>query len=165
MAEVTLSVAGRSYAIAAREGDEPHLRHLESLLQRHAADALRARARIAIARLEWPRSVAAQTQRLLVGAGARTALVEAALLVALLLERLALIGSRSERALVMGLPVEGLVREGALVMGLLLERLFLEAAAAAERLPSLVVWPNLSRRSPPIHTTSPRLVPFPTSSG
>ena len=42
MAEVTLSVAGRSYAIAAREGDEPHLRHLESLLQRHAADALRA---------------------------------------------------------------------------------------------------------------------------
>ena len=42
MAEITLSIAGRSYAIAAREGDEMHLRHLESLLQRHAADALRA---------------------------------------------------------------------------------------------------------------------------
>ena len=42
MAEVTLSIAGRSYSVAAREGDEPHLRHLESLLQRHAADALRA---------------------------------------------------------------------------------------------------------------------------
>ena len=42
MAEITLSIAGRSYSIAAREGDEPHLRHLESMLQRHAADALRA---------------------------------------------------------------------------------------------------------------------------
>ena len=42
MAEITLSVAGRSYSIATREGDEPHLRHLERLLQRHAADALRA---------------------------------------------------------------------------------------------------------------------------
>jgi cell division protein ZapA len=42
MAEITLSVAGRSYTIAARDGDEPHLRHLESLLEKHAATALRA---------------------------------------------------------------------------------------------------------------------------
>ncbi|MEN3746982.1 cell division protein ZapA [Sphingomonas sp. HF-S3] len=42
MAEITLSVAGRSYTIAARDGDEPHLRHLESLLEDHAATAQRA---------------------------------------------------------------------------------------------------------------------------
>lgn len=42
MAEVTLNVAGRSYSVAAREGDEPHLRHLESLLAKHADTAQRA---------------------------------------------------------------------------------------------------------------------------
>jgi cell division protein ZapA len=42
MAEITLSVAGRSYAVAAREGDEPHLRHLESILADHAETARRA---------------------------------------------------------------------------------------------------------------------------
>jgi cell division protein ZapA len=42
MADLTLTIAGRQYAIAARDGDEPHLRHLESMLQKHAADALRA---------------------------------------------------------------------------------------------------------------------------
>jgi cell division protein ZapA len=42
MAEITLNVAGRSYSVAAREGDEPHLRHLESLLAKHADTAQRA---------------------------------------------------------------------------------------------------------------------------
>lgn len=42
MAEITLNVAGRSYSVAAREGDEPHLRHLESLLEKHADTAQRA---------------------------------------------------------------------------------------------------------------------------
>lgn len=42
MADVTISIAGRSYSVAARDGDEPHLRHLESILQRHAETAHRA---------------------------------------------------------------------------------------------------------------------------
>jgi cell division protein ZapA len=42
MADITLTVAGRSYVVAARDGDEPHLRHLESLLEKHAATAQRA---------------------------------------------------------------------------------------------------------------------------
>jgi cell division protein ZapA len=42
MAEVMLTVAGRSHAIACRDGEEPHLRHLESLLERHAEMAQRA---------------------------------------------------------------------------------------------------------------------------
>ena len=42
MADLTLTIAGRQYAIAARDGDEPHLRQLESMLQKHASDALRA---------------------------------------------------------------------------------------------------------------------------
>ena len=42
MADISLSVAGRSYAISARDGEEPHLRHLETILQKHAATALRA---------------------------------------------------------------------------------------------------------------------------
>lgn len=42
MPDVTLNIAGRNYSISAREGDEPHLRHLEAMLQHHAADALRA---------------------------------------------------------------------------------------------------------------------------
>ncbi len=42
MAEITLSIAGRSYSVAAREGEEAHIRHLESILQRHADTALRA---------------------------------------------------------------------------------------------------------------------------
>lgn len=42
MADVTLSIAGRSYSVAARDGEEVHLRHLESILQKHAATALRA---------------------------------------------------------------------------------------------------------------------------
>lgn len=42
MANVSLSIAGRSYSVAARDGDEPHLRHLESIIARHAATAQRA---------------------------------------------------------------------------------------------------------------------------
>jgi len=42
MADIDISIAGRSYSIAAREGDEPHLRHLESILQEHATAAQRA---------------------------------------------------------------------------------------------------------------------------
>lgn len=42
MADVDITVAGRSYTVAAREGDELHLRHLEAILQRHSDTALRA---------------------------------------------------------------------------------------------------------------------------
>lgn len=42
MADVTLSIAGRSYSVAARDGEELHLEHLETILQKHAATALRA---------------------------------------------------------------------------------------------------------------------------
>ncbi|MBX3564698.1 MAG: cell division protein ZapA [Sphingomonas sp.] len=42
MADVSLSIAGRSYSVAARDGEESHLRHLETILQKHAATALRA---------------------------------------------------------------------------------------------------------------------------
>jgi cell division protein ZapA len=42
MADIDLSIAGRSYSISARDGDEPHLRHLESILQEHAPAAQRA---------------------------------------------------------------------------------------------------------------------------
>lgn len=42
MAEITLSIAGRGYAIATRDGEEAHFRHLESILQSHADPAQRA---------------------------------------------------------------------------------------------------------------------------
>lgn len=42
MADITLTIAGRSYAVAARDGDEPHLRHLEAMIARHADAAQRA---------------------------------------------------------------------------------------------------------------------------
>ncbi len=42
MAEITLNVAGRSYVVAARDGEEPHLRRLEGILQKHADTAVRA---------------------------------------------------------------------------------------------------------------------------
>jgi cell division protein ZapA len=42
MADITLSIAGRSYSIAAREGEEAHLRSLERLIERHADTAQRA---------------------------------------------------------------------------------------------------------------------------
>lgn len=42
MADIDLTIAGRTYSVAAREGDEPHLRHLESILQEHAVTAHRA---------------------------------------------------------------------------------------------------------------------------
>jgi cell division protein ZapA len=42
MADITLHIAGRAYTIAAREGEEPHLRKLESLIATHADTAKRA---------------------------------------------------------------------------------------------------------------------------
>ncbi len=42
MAEIALTLAGRSYTIATRDGEEPHLRRLEALLQPHAETAQRA---------------------------------------------------------------------------------------------------------------------------
>ncbi|WP_109806646.1 cell division protein ZapA [Sphingosinithalassobacter portus] len=42
MAEVSLSLAGRSYSVACRDGEEPHLRRLESLMAGHAETAQRA---------------------------------------------------------------------------------------------------------------------------
>ncbi|PVX30555.1 cell division protein ZapA [Sphingomonas pokkalii] len=42
MAEITLQIAGRSYSVSAREEDEPHLRHIENRIARHAETAHRA---------------------------------------------------------------------------------------------------------------------------
>ena len=42
MADITLTIAGRSYVVAARDGDEAHLRHLERMLQKHSPAAQRA---------------------------------------------------------------------------------------------------------------------------
>lgn len=42
MADITLTIAGRTYSIAAREGEEAHLRNLEALIERHADTAQRA---------------------------------------------------------------------------------------------------------------------------
>jgi cell division protein ZapA len=42
MAEVTLSLAGRPYTVACRDGEEPHLQRLETLMARHAETANRA---------------------------------------------------------------------------------------------------------------------------
>jgi cell division protein ZapA len=42
MADITLTIAGRTYSIAAREGEEAHLRNLEALIDRHADTALHA---------------------------------------------------------------------------------------------------------------------------
>ena len=42
MADVTLSIAGRDYAVACRDGEEPHLRRLGTLLDKHSATALHA---------------------------------------------------------------------------------------------------------------------------
>ncbi|GAA4776731.1 cell division protein ZapA [Stakelama sediminis] len=42
MAEVTLTIAGRSHVIACRDGEEPHLRDLARMLEHHSETALRA---------------------------------------------------------------------------------------------------------------------------
>jgi cell division protein ZapA len=42
MAEVTLTLAGRAYSVACRDGEEPHLQRLESLMAKHAETADRA---------------------------------------------------------------------------------------------------------------------------
>ena len=42
MADVTLTIAGRGYVVAARDGDEAHLRRLEKMLQKHSPAAQRA---------------------------------------------------------------------------------------------------------------------------
>jgi cell division protein ZapA len=42
MAEVTLNIAGRDYAVPCRDGEELHFKRLEGLLVRHAATAARA---------------------------------------------------------------------------------------------------------------------------
>ncbi|WP_404338872.1 cell division protein ZapA [Sphingomonas sp. MMS12-HWE2-04] len=42
MADLNISIAGRIYSIAARDGDEAHLRDLEAMLQEHAQTAQRA---------------------------------------------------------------------------------------------------------------------------
>jgi cell division protein ZapA len=42
MAEVTLTVAGRAYSVACRDGEEPHLKRLESVMARHGETANRA---------------------------------------------------------------------------------------------------------------------------
>lgn len=39
MAEVTLSIAGRSYAVSCRDGEEPHLRILAERVDRKATEA------------------------------------------------------------------------------------------------------------------------------
>lgn len=39
MAEVTLSIAGRNYAISCRDGEEPHLRTLAERVDRKATEA------------------------------------------------------------------------------------------------------------------------------
>lgn len=42
MADINLTIAGRSYSVATRAGDEAHIRQLESILHRHAETAQRA---------------------------------------------------------------------------------------------------------------------------
>ncbi|MHA6720799.1 cell division protein ZapA [Sphingomonas sp. RS6] len=42
MADITLHIAGRAYTVAAREGEEPHLRKLEAMIETHAETAKRA---------------------------------------------------------------------------------------------------------------------------
>ncbi len=42
MADVTLNVAGRAYGVACRDGEEPALRGLAAMLERHSAAAQRA---------------------------------------------------------------------------------------------------------------------------
>jgi cell division protein ZapA len=42
MADITLTIAGRNYSIATRDGEEAHIRHLETILQKHAETAQRA---------------------------------------------------------------------------------------------------------------------------
>lgn len=42
MAEVSLMVAGRSHTVQCRDGEEPHLRMLGDMLNRHSEIALRA---------------------------------------------------------------------------------------------------------------------------
>lgn len=42
MADVTLTLAGRAYTVACRDGEEPHLKRLESLMARHGDTANRA---------------------------------------------------------------------------------------------------------------------------
>ena len=39
MADVILTIAGRDYSVSCRDGEEPHLRRLGAMLQRHAATA------------------------------------------------------------------------------------------------------------------------------
>ncbi|MES2753055.1 MAG: cell division protein ZapA [Pseudomonadota bacterium] len=42
MADVALSIGGRSHVVACRDGEEAHLRHLAATLDRHHATAERA---------------------------------------------------------------------------------------------------------------------------
>jgi cell division protein ZapA len=42
MAEITLTLADRAYSVACRDGEEPHLKRLESLMARHSDTANRA---------------------------------------------------------------------------------------------------------------------------
>lgn len=42
MADVTLTLAGREYTVACRDGEEPHLKRLESMIRPHADSAHRA---------------------------------------------------------------------------------------------------------------------------
>ena len=42
MAEVSITVASRSYAVSCREGEEPHIARLEGILAKHADTAHRA---------------------------------------------------------------------------------------------------------------------------
>ena len=50
MAEVTITVAGRSHTIATRDGEESHMRRLEAILQKHAETAQRASGGLSIER-------------------------------------------------------------------------------------------------------------------
>jgi cell division protein ZapA len=42
MADVNLSIGGRDYSVACRDGEEPHLRRLGALLDSHSKTALHA---------------------------------------------------------------------------------------------------------------------------
>jgi cell division protein ZapA len=42
MADVTLTIAGRPYSVACRDGEEPHLRRLGQLIDQHSETAARA---------------------------------------------------------------------------------------------------------------------------
>lgn len=42
MGDITLTLAGRAYSVACRDGEEPHLKRLEALMARHSETANRA---------------------------------------------------------------------------------------------------------------------------